>query len=472
MIMKELIEELKRIKEDRLLGSAGAQALERFVGQRFSAKFLFSSSTRTFSLRHDEAFNSGYTVTCRPEGEEIEVTVLFRPTEDDAVQALTAGEVFESEVNFVEFDSLYQRAVFTGSFDLSGSGPVPEELVRAEELPVPESQGTGIGTAVKSEPEPKPEPEPEKTDQESVKVPAERKTSITAQRCTLEIDGHVKEISQELISSFIEELREAKNYWIFKPGSQRSWRSEFISYSRNKLSINEDDPARRDHSYQHWKGGRWKEQSIVSPEEALDKLKEILDADQFENERPSKVLRGLGQEVQVDWGPRVEMSLEGIDEVLESLSEANECWVLIVGSEKLGYKEFIQYLFDDGDGPGTYEKWRGGAPVQREKISPEEALNKAENYLRSDQFVTVSYLSHFSGEFKQKPVRSVSQGRSSKKSAAGDGINGQSCGCFALFAIVATIAMGLFTAEAWAPAIIVILLGALVGRFMTSDRKS
>ena len=201
-------------------------------------------------------------------------------------------------------------------------------------------------------------------------------------------------------------------------------------------------------------------------------MKEILDADQFENERPSKVLRGLGQEVQVDWGPRVEMSLEGIDEVLESLSEANECWVLIVGSEKLGYKEFIQYLFDDGDGPGTYEKWRGGAPVQREKISPEEALNKAENYLRSDQFVTVSYLSHFSGEFKQKPVRSVSQGRSSRKSAAGDGINGQSCGCFALFAIVATIAMGLFTAEAWAPAIIVILLGALVGRFMTSDRKS
>ncbi|MCH2026610.1 MAG: hypothetical protein MK172_12795, partial [Verrucomicrobiales bacterium] len=126
--MKELIEELKRIKEDRLLGSAGAQALEHFVGQRFSAKFLFASSTRTFSLRHDEAFNSGYTVTCRPEGEEIEVTVLFRPAEDDAVQVLTAGEVFESEVNFVEFDSLYQRAVFTGSLDLSGSGPVPEEL--------------------------------------------------------------------------------------------------------------------------------------------------------------------------------------------------------------------------------------------------------------------------------------------------------------------------------------------------------
>ena len=466
MIMKELIEELKRIKEDRLLGSAGAQALEHFVGQRFSAKFLFSSSTRTFSLRHDESFNSGYTVTCRPEGEEIEVTVLFRPAEDDAVQALTAGEVFESEVNFVEFDSLYQRAVFTGSLELSGSGPVPEELVRAEELPVPESQGTGIVTAVKSEPK----PEPEKTIQESVKVPAERKRSITGQRCTLEIDGHVKEISQELISPIIEELREAKNYWIFKPGSQRSWRSEFISYSRNKLSINEDDPARRDHSYQHWKGSKWKEQSIVSPEEALDKLKEILDADQFENERPFKVPRGLGQEVQVDWGPGVEMSLEGIDEALESLSEANECWALIIGSEKLGYKEFIQYLFDDGDGPGTYEKWRGGVPVQREKISPEEALNKAENYLRSDQFVTVSYLSHFSGESKQKrPVRKKARSSASGQSPSPIKIDNGSCGCFA---IVAFIAMGLFIAEAWELAISVILLGVLSVRFMTSDRKS
>lgn len=464
MIMKELIEELKRIKEDRLLGSAGAQALEHFVGQRFSAKFLFASSTRTFSLRHDESFNSGYTVTCRPEGEEIEVTVLFRPAEDDAVQVLTAGEVFESEVNFVEFDSLYQRAVFTGSLDLSGSGPVPEEL------PVPESQGTGIVTAVKSEPKSELETEPEKIIQESVKVPAERKTSITGQRCTLEIDGHVKEISQELISPIIEELREAKNYWIFKPGSQRSWRSEFISYSRNKLSINEGDPVRRDHSYQHWKGSKWKEQSIVSPEEALDKLKEILDADQFENERPFKVPRGLGQEVQVDWGPGVEMSLEGIDEVLESLSEANECWVLIIGSEKLGYKEFIQYLFDDGDGPGTYEKWRGGAPVQREKISPEEALNKAENYLRSDQFVTVSYLSHFSGESKQKrPVRKKARSSASGQSPSPIKIESGSCGCSV---IVAFIAIGLFGAEAWELASIVILLGVLGVRFMTSDRKS
>ena len=113
--MKGLIEALKKIKEDRMLGSAGAQTIQPFVGDYFTAKFSFVSSTRTFSLRHDPSFNSGYTVTCKPEGEEIDVTVLFRPAEDKIVEAFSAGEVFESGVNFVEFDALYQRAVFTGS---------------------------------------------------------------------------------------------------------------------------------------------------------------------------------------------------------------------------------------------------------------------------------------------------------------------------------------------------------------------
>lgn len=35
--------------------------------------------------------------------------VLFRPAKDELVESLSAGEVFESEVNFVEFDS--QRVI-------------------------------------------------------------------------------------------------------------------------------------------------------------------------------------------------------------------------------------------------------------------------------------------------------------------------------------------------------------------------
>jgi len=470
--MKGLIEALKKIKEDRMLGSAGAEALQRFVGDHFTAQFSFVSSTRTFSLRHDPSYNSGYTVTCKPEGEEIDVTVLFRPAEDRMVEALSAGEVFESGVNFVEFDSLYQRAVFTGSLTQSEAGTVPDTSTRVEEVPVPESNDIDIEVEVKSESEseskPGPESEPEKRAKETVKVPAKKQTTLTSQRCTLEIDGNVKEVSQESINSIIEELRDAENYWVFKPGSQRSWRREFIRYTRQKLSINEDESAKRAHSFEHWKGKGWKEKSSISPEDACEKMKTLLDANEFGVERPFKGPRGLGREVQVDWSSSVEMSSESIDEVIQSLSGANECWVLITGSEKLGYKEFIQYLYDDRDSLGTYEKWRGGAPVKREKASPEEALKKARNYLESEEFVTASYLIHFSGELKQKPVRSVSRSRGSSQSTAGVGIDGGSCGCIAFFVFFAVIC---FLAELWAGAIFMILMGLLGGRFMTSKRK-
>ena len=466
--MKGLIEALKKIKEDRMLGSAGAQTIQPFVGDYFTAKFSFVSSTRTFSLRHDPSFNSGYTVTCKPEGEEIDVTVLFRPAEDKIVEAFSAGEVFESGVNFVEFDALYQRAVFTGSLTQSTAGVVSknEAVTETEKEPDPESHEPLVEAVSDFEPE----PEPEQTTQEAVKVPARRQTGITGQRCTLEIDGTVKEFSQESISSVIEELKGAENYWVFKPGSRHSWRREFVSYSRRKLSVNEDEAAKRDHSYWHWKGKTWKEKLIISPEEASDKIKELLEANEFGAERPFKGPSKLGRKVEVDWGPSVEMSSETIDEVVQSLSEANECWVLITGSEKLGYKEFIQYLFDDGNGHGTYEKWRGGAPVQREKISPEEALKKAKNYLKSEEFVVTPYLSHFSGDLKQDPpVKAGIRVRRNKRSSSGIQTSDGLCGCMTVFAI---IVMALVVAQQWGPAIIVTFLGVTVGRFMTSNRKS
>ena len=381
------------------------------------------------------------------------------------VEALSAGEIFESEVSFVEFDSLYQRAVFTGAGtkDVSGGVSESEAVTGVEKEPVPESHESAIEAEVKLE------PEPEKRTQEAVKVPSKRQTTLTSQRCTLEVDGKVKEASQESIGSIIEELRGAENYWVFKPGSQYSWRREFIRYTRQTLSINEDESAKRAHSFEHWKGKGWKEKSSISPEDACEKMRALLEENQFETEHPFKGPRESGLKIEVDWSSPVKQSSGSVEEVIQSLSGANECWVLTNGSDKLDYKEFIQYLYDDEEGVGTYEKWRGGVPLQREKASPEEALKKARNYLESKEFVTASYLSHFSGELKQKPVRSVSQGRGSKQSTTGVGINGGSCGCMAVFA---TVAMGLFVAQAWGPAIIVILIGVFVGRFMTSQRNN
>ena len=311
--MKGLIEALKKIKEDRVMGSAGAEALQRFVGDHFTAQFSFISSTRTFSLRHDPSYNSGYTVTCRPEGEEIDVTVLFRPAEDKMVEALSDGEVFESGVSFVEFDSLYQRAVFTGAGtkDVSGGVSEVEAVTGVEKEPVPESHESAIEAEVKLEPE----PEPEKRTEEAVKVPTKKQTTLTSQRCTLEIDGEVKEVSQESINSIIEELRGAENYWVFKPGSQYSWRREFIRYTRQRLSINEDESAKRAHSFEHWKGKGWKEKSSISPEDACEKMRALLEENQFETERPFKGPRESGLKIEVDWGSPVKQSSGSVGSV-------------------------------------------------------------------------------------------------------------------------------------------------------------
>jgi hypothetical protein len=459
--MKGLIEALKKIKEDRMLGSAGAELLERFVRDQFTARFSFVSSTRTFSLRHDSSYNSGYTVTCKPEGEEIDVTVLFRPSEDKMVEALSAGEVFESGVSFVEFDSLYQRAVFTGA----GTGGVSDDeaVTEVEEGAGPESHETAI------EVESKPELEPEKTTKEAVKDPARRQTTLTSQRCTLEIDGRVKEASQESINSIIEELKGAENYWVFKPGSQYSWRREFIRYTRQTLSVNEDEPAKRAHSFEHWKGKSWKEKSFISPEEACEKMRALLEENQFETEHPFKGPRESDLKIEVDWSSPVKQSSGSVEEVIQSLSGANECWVLTNGSDKLNYKEFIQYLYDEEEGIGTYEKWREGVPVQREKASPEEALKKARNYLESKELVTPSYLAHFSGELKQNQPVSRGRGRGISQSPTGVGINGLGCGCFA-FSLF--FGFALFLTDAKGIGIVVILIGIFVGRLMTSQRKA
>ncbi|MEO1861013.1 MAG: hypothetical protein ABGZ19_14040 [Verrucomicrobiales bacterium] len=463
--MKGLIQALKRIKEDRMLGSAGAEALQRFVGDQFTAQFSFVSSTRTFSLRHDSSYNSGYTVTCKPEGEEIDVTVLFRPAEDKMVESLSADEVFESEVSFVEFDSLYQRAVFTGAGTQNVLGDVSDDaaVTEVEKVEVLESHEPAI------EVEAKPEPEPEKTTKEVVKVPAKRQTTLTSQRCTLEIDGRVKEASQESISSIIEKLKSAENYWVFKPGSQYSWRRELIRYTRQTLSVNEDEPAKRAHSFEHWKSKSWKEKSIISPEDACEKMRALLEENQFETEHPFKGPRESGLKVEVDWSSPVKQSSDSVEEVIQSLSGAKECWVITNGSDELGYNEFIQYLYDEEEGIGTYEKWREGSPVQREQTSPEEAIQKARNYLDSKELVTPSYLAHFSGELKQKQPVSRGRGRGSSQSPTGVGINGLGCGCFA-FSLF--FGFALFLTDAKGIGIVVILIGIFVGRLMTSQRKA
>ena len=78
----------------------------------YEANLSFISASRTFSLRYDDSYSNGYTVNALIQGKGCEVNVLFLPVENKKIEELKKGENFEATVYFIEYDSLYERAVF------------------------------------------------------------------------------------------------------------------------------------------------------------------------------------------------------------------------------------------------------------------------------------------------------------------------------------------------------------------------
>lgn len=122
MSSAELLATLADLKANRRIPSEVKAAIDPFRGQNVTLKLHFASANRTFGNRFDSSYDDGYTVISKIEDHEIEVSVLFDPSANALIEALSPGETLEAWVTVLDFDDLYQRAIL---------GHLPEE--RTEE---------------------------------------------------------------------------------------------------------------------------------------------------------------------------------------------------------------------------------------------------------------------------------------------------------------------------------------------------
>ena len=132
MISPALHATLTNLKTNRLLSGKAKSALDPFIGKTFALPLVFVSASRTFGNPFDPVYDDGHTLVCRLEGEEIEVTVLLGAEENDRVDSLASNETFEAKLTVLDFDALYQRAIFG---QLLASTSVTEEQEEVTEEP-------------------------------------------------------------------------------------------------------------------------------------------------------------------------------------------------------------------------------------------------------------------------------------------------------------------------------------------------
>ena len=139
----ELMKALKELTEKRLLSNEVEALFEPYKDVVFPLSLSFVSSERSFGSQKDVTYNEGYKVICNAENWDVEVTILFAPEDNTLVESYDSGQNFEADVSFIDYDSLYQRAIFgkLGSkLDLSEE----EEVLpsQSEETVSPSSEET------------------------------------------------------------------------------------------------------------------------------------------------------------------------------------------------------------------------------------------------------------------------------------------------------------------------------------------
>ncbi len=172
-------------------------------------RLAFGSASRTFGNRFDPVYEQGYTVLCSPEGETVEVAVLLPPDENTRVDAFEPDQIFEATVTLLDFDTLYQRAVFgqaikdsveaepeeEASPEVEDSVPEetteePEQQAPAEE-PLPQEEPTAVTPEAPAEiPQATPEPAPSKPEEPAkftiTSSPSPKKEAVPPRKTTQE----------------------------------------------------------------------------------------------------------------------------------------------------------------------------------------------------------------------------------------------------------------------------------------------
>lgn len=111
MSSAELLATLNDLKVNRRIPAEIAAAIDPLRGQQFTLELTFGSSTRTFGNRFDSSYDNGYTATCKTVETDLEVSVLFPPSDNSTIEGRASGDIFETQVILLDFDGLYQRAI-------------------------------------------------------------------------------------------------------------------------------------------------------------------------------------------------------------------------------------------------------------------------------------------------------------------------------------------------------------------------
>ena len=130
----ELMKTLKERTEKRLLSNEVEALFEPYKNVVFPLSFSFVSSERFSGSQQDATYNEGYKVICNAENWNVEVAILFAPEDNTLVESYDPGQDLEVNVRFIDYDSLYQQAIFG---KLSSELAAPEEEEEAKFPPIP-----------------------------------------------------------------------------------------------------------------------------------------------------------------------------------------------------------------------------------------------------------------------------------------------------------------------------------------------
>ena len=129
MAKEEIIKALRTLKEKRLFSSEAEKLVAPLKGSKDSFNFEFIESSPTFGRQLDSAYDNGHQLIVKFE-ENIESAILISEKQFEYLNELSSGQSISMNLKFLEYDSLYQRAVFGKINDIR----TPEKSPKATEI--------------------------------------------------------------------------------------------------------------------------------------------------------------------------------------------------------------------------------------------------------------------------------------------------------------------------------------------------
>ena len=108
----QLMNALKELTKKRLLTSEVESLFEPYKDAVLPLSLSFLSATKSFGSQKDKTYNDGYSTICNAENWGIEICLLFPSDDNSLIDSLKPEEGFEANVKFIDYDALYQRAIF------------------------------------------------------------------------------------------------------------------------------------------------------------------------------------------------------------------------------------------------------------------------------------------------------------------------------------------------------------------------